>query len=102
MTEWGVFGVIVAVVGLIATVTVPMVRLNTTMTRLAVASEQNAEEIEEIAIKHRGDMEHNSESHRRIWEHNKVQDTSIRDNRENILNHEHRICGLEGKEVKKQ
>ena len=34
MTEWGVVGVIVVLLGLLATVTAPMIRLNTTLTKL--------------------------------------------------------------------
>lgn len=32
MTEWGVVGVIVVLLGLLGTVTAPMIRLNTTLT----------------------------------------------------------------------
>ena len=34
MTEWGVVGVIVVLLGLLGTVTAPMIRLNTTLTKL--------------------------------------------------------------------
>ena len=37
MTEWGVFGVVVALVGFLAAVGGPLVKLNGTITRLTVA-----------------------------------------------------------------
>ena len=40
MTEWGVFGVIVALVGLLATVTAPLIKLNGNITHLNVTLDQ--------------------------------------------------------------
>ena len=39
MTEWGVVGVLAALAGLAATLVTPMLKLNTTMTRLVVRVE---------------------------------------------------------------
>ena len=40
MTEWGVVGVLAALAGLAATLAAPVVKLNTTLTRLAELSDK--------------------------------------------------------------
>ncbi len=45
MTEWGVVGVIAALAALAATLARPMIRLNTTMTRLAVLVEELSDKL---------------------------------------------------------
>ncbi len=85
MTEWGVVGVIIAVVGLFFTVGKPVITLNTSITKLTVTvdrlqkdyddlKKQAHSEVNDLAVK-------NSDSHRRI--HDKLDD------------HEQRIIDLE-------
>lgn len=85
MTEWGVVGVLIAVVGLFFTVGKPVINLNTSITKLTVAvdrlqkdyddlKKRAHEEVNDLAVK-------NSDSHRRI--HDKLDD------------HEQRITDLE-------
>ena len=72
MTEWGVVGVIIAVVGLFFTVGKPVITLNTSITKLTVTvdrlqkdyddlKKQAHSEVNDLAVK-------NSDSHRRIHE----------------------------------
>lgn len=85
MTEWGVVGVLIAVVGLFFTVGKPVINLNTSITKLTVTvdrlqkdyddlKKQAHSEVNDLAVK-------NSDSHRRI--HEKLDD------------HEQRITDLE-------
>lgn len=85
MTEWGVVGVLIAVVGLFFTVGKPVITLNTSITKLTVTvdrlqkdyddlKKQAHSEVNDLAVK-------NSDSHRRI--HDKLDD------------HEQRITDLE-------
>lgn len=87
MSEWGVVGVIVVMVGLFFTVGKPVINLNTSITELTVTvkhlqkdyddlKKKTQEEINELAVK-------NSDSHKRI--HDKIDD------------HEQRINDLEHK-----
>lgn len=45
MTEWGVVGVLAALAGLAATLVTPMLKLNTTMTRLVVLVEELSDKL---------------------------------------------------------
>lgn len=45
MTEWGVVGVLASLVGLAATLSAPMIKLNTTLTRLAVLVEELSDKL---------------------------------------------------------
>ena len=60
MSEWGVFLVVSALLAFTVSVATPVIKLNSSITRLNVT-------IENI-IKEQGELkEGNSESHRRIW-----------------------------------
>jgi len=94
MTEWGVFGVIAAIVALFLTVGTPIMKLNSTMVRLTEAvtrlekeQSRTRKELEEDLQKH---IAKNTESHTRIWAHNKQQDAELKD-------HGTRITQLESK-----
>ena len=82
MTEWGVVGVIVTLVGLIAALIKPIIGLTRSITELTVVVRDLKSDMDE----HR---EHSHESHRRLWEHNSIQDKELSD-------HDHRISRLEG------
>lgn len=81
MTEWGVVGVFIAIVGLVATLVKPMLSLNTSMTKLTMSNEQLSNDLKQLVDK-------NTESHTRLWQKNDEQDTRINE-------HEYRISELE-------
>lgn len=86
--EWTTVTVIIALVGLIVTVTTPLIKLNSNITRLTVILDGNKAELEEQKKALSAQKAESRESHRRLWAHNDEQD--------NILNdHETRIRVLE-------
>lgn len=78
---WEIFLGIVALVGFIAAITGPMIKLNTSITKLndSVGVLQSA--IDRIE-------NDNKESHKRLWDHNNEQD-------EVIANHTRRLDNIE-------
>ncbi len=84
MNEWNVVGVLVVVAGLFLSVGAPVIRLNSTLTKLSTLVE---------AVQSRQDRQDpdNTDSHRRLWKHNDEQDAALND-------HETRITILERKE----
>lgn len=83
MTEWGVVGVLVVLVGLGAAILKPLISLNSSITKLTVAVENLQKDMEGMTSK-------SAETHRRIWEHNEEQDRKLED-------HEIRIQKVEEK-----
>lgn len=83
MDEWLIFKDIVVIVGLIITVTTPLLKLNTSITELKTLLESVVEKVETIDS-------NNTNSHRRLWEHNTEQDQVLQ-------NHERRLHDLDGK-----
>lgn len=84
MTEWEVFGVIVALLSFSVAIGTPIIKLNTSITRLIDRLENLDEGLESLEEK-------NHKSHERIWKHNEGQDSQLKD-------HEKRIIILEEKE----
>lgn len=82
MNEWTVVGVIVVLLGLLGTVTAPMIKLNTTLTKLNDKFETLDGKLTDVT-------ESNHDSHKRLWEHEEAQDNTLH-------NHEARIQILEG------
>lgn len=83
MDEWLIFKDIVVIVGLIITVTTPLLKLNTSITQLRTLLEEVMRNVEQ--------NEHdNTESHRRLWQHNTEQDGLLQQ-------HERRLHDLDGK-----
>ena len=83
MTEWTVVGVVIALIGFAASIVGPVVKLNTSITRLTVTMDSVSARL--------GQMEsHNHDSHKRLWQHNGEQDDTLHD-------HKTRISMLEGK-----
>lgn len=68
MTEWGVLGVIITVVGLLATVIKPIIDLTRSITKLTVVVENLSK-----------DMETQRKSNSKLWAHNDEQDAKIMD-----------------------
>lgn len=78
---WEIFLGIVALFGFITAVMTPIVKLNTSITKLNTALEMLQGSM--------GRLENdNTESHRRMWNHNESQDNVIK-------NHETRITNIE-------
>ena len=75
MTEWGVVGVIVVLLGLLGTVTAPMIRLN--------------DKFDTLDERLTGVSESNHASHRRLWEHEEMQDSKLHDHETRIQILEH-------------
>lgn len=83
MTEWGVVGVLIALVGLIATIVKPLINLTRSITELTVV-------VRELKKDMADQKTSAHETHRRLWEHETEQDKRLAD-------HETRIGILEGK-----
>ena len=80
---WEIFLGIVALVGFVISLATPLMKLSKTMTELNV-NMQNLNKAMNVLTAN------NTESHRRIWQHNEEQD-------EKIENHEKRITKIETK-----
>ena len=80
---WEIFLGIVALVGFIISVATPLMKLSKTRTELNI-NMQNLNKAMNVLTTN------NTESHRRIWQHNEEQD-------EKIENHEKRITKIETK-----
>lgn len=83
MDEWVIFKDIVVIVGLVITVTTPLLKLNTSITELKTLLESVMKKVETLDS-------NNTENHRRLWEHNTEQDKVLQ-------NHEQRLHDLDGK-----
>ena len=81
MTEWGVVGVIVVLLGLIVSVVKPLISLNAVLTRLTDAIGVLEKELTALARK-------NGEAHDRFWNHEREQDEILKD-------HEFRLLKIE-------
>ena len=84
--EWEIVTVIITLVGLLATVTKPILNLTKTITKLNHTCQNLEEKMERFE-------NHNHDSHVKIWAHNDKQD-------EQIINHENRISMLEERKEK--
>ena len=83
MTEWGVVGVIVVLVGLFVTFATPLIKAIKAMTRLTVSVENLTKEIESL-------KSDNETEHDRLWAHNDKQDSQIEDHEKRIIRIEER------------
>lgn len=81
MTEWGVMGVITALVGLFITVVRPLLTLNSSIVRLTERMEHLSAELNELTVR-------NTEKHKRIWDR-------VDEQAELLADHEKRIDHLE-------
>lgn len=83
MTEWGVVCVIIALVGLIAALMGPLTKLTQSITKLTVVVERlQGDLVRQETSAH--------ESHKQLWDYNKVQDGMLAE-------HERRLTVLEVK-----
>lgn len=83
MTDWDIVKDIVVLVGLIITVTTPLLKLNTSITQLKALLDSVVKQVQD-------NDRSNSASHKRLWEHNEEQD-------ETLQRHEQRLHDLDGK-----
>lgn len=83
MTDWDIVKDIVVLIGLIVTVTTPLLKLNTSITQLKALLDSVAKQVQD-------NDRSNSASHKRLWEHNEEQD-------ETLQRHEQRLHDLDGK-----
>lgn len=87
MNEWSVVTVIVALLGLLATVVKPLLTLNTSIVKLTAQMESLCRDMAEFATS-------NTENHRRIW-------NRIDDHKDVLDDHGRRIDHLEHMEQRK-
>lgn len=83
MTDWDLVKDTVVLVGLIVTVTTPLLKLNTSITQLKALLDSVVKQVQD-------NDRSNSESHKRLWAHNEEQD-------ETLQRHEQRLHDLDGK-----
>lgn len=83
MTDWDIVKDTVVLVGLIVTVTTPLLKLNTSITQLKSLLDSVVKQVQD-------NDRSNSTSHKRLWEHNEEQD-------EILHNHGMRLHDLDGK-----
>ena len=76
-------GVLIALVGLGASIIKPIVTLTQSITKLTVVVEQVERELAQQAA-------HSQESHKRLWAHNDAQDQLLDDHEKRISILEHR------------
>lgn len=84
MSEWEIFGVITSLIGFAIAIGTPVIKLNTSITKLIFHIDSLDKGLESLEIK-------NHKSHERIWQHNESQNKVLDD-------HEKRIIILEEKE----
>ena len=77
MSEWGVFEAVAAIVGLFLAVGTPVLRLNSNITKLNSSLDTLQKNMDAVTKK-------NTESHRKLWEHNDRQDEKIQENSNRI------------------
>lgn len=78
MSEWEVFAVIAALVAFMLSVGAPIIKLNTSITRLIDRLENLDEGLGELEEK-------NHKSHERIWQHNDAQDKKLDDHEKRLI-----------------
>ena len=81
MTEWEVFGVIIAVIGFVSAIVTPLVKLTKSITELTTVVEHLSNEVTQ-------QKKQSVESHTKLWSYNVKQDDQLND-------HETRISLLE-------
>lgn len=74
MNEWNIVQTLVVIIGLFVTVGAPIIKLNTNITKLSAALES----MQKDQVKLERD---NHDAHKRIWDHNDVQDKMLEEHR---------------------
>lgn len=90
MTEWTVITIIIALIGLFATVTAPIIKLMSTITKLSCSVDDLQKDLNSLTTK-------NSETHAKLFNEIGKQDERLDGHDRRIENHELRIKAVEGK-----
>ena len=88
MTEWQVFGVIVALLGFVVAVVTPILKLNTSITKLTVTMESMSKDLI-------NDREKSRDAHKNIWAGIEAVEKKNTEQDLTLSNHEQRIKVLE-------
>lgn len=88
MTEWQVFGVIVALFGFVVAVVTPILKLNTSITKLTVTMESMSKDLI-------NDREKSRDAHKSIWAGIDAVEKKNTEQDLTLSNHEQRIKVLE-------
>lgn len=83
MTEWGVVGVLIALVGFVAAIVTPIIKLNTSIVKLSTLVDNLGNQLTNMEAT-------NSASHDRIW-------TRLDEHTSELNEHDKRISRIEGK-----
>ena len=86
--EWQVFGVIVALLGFVVAVVTPILKLNTSITKLTVTMESMSKDLI-------NDREKSRDAHKNIWEGIEAVEKKNTEQDLTLSNHEQRIKVLE-------
>lgn len=89
--EWTVVGVLVTLIGLAVSVGRPIIKLNSTITRMNALLESIDRRLTALERGSQDQQAKASEAHRRIWKH-------IEENDDKIADHETRLKLLEGRD----
>ena len=95
MTEWGVFGVIVALVSFVVAVAAPMLKLNGTITRLSTIIEQFSKRLDKLEHNDEITQKSTRESHRSLHDRIEKNEELIAEHDLKLENHEIRLNQLE-------
>lgn len=95
MNEWGVFGVIVALVSFVVAIVAPMLKLNSTITRLSTIIEQFSKRLDKLEHNNEITKDSTRESHRRLHDRIDKNDELIAEHVLKLENHEIRLNQLE-------
>lgn len=87
--EWQVFGVIVALLGFVVAVVTPILKLNTSITKLTVTMESMSKDLI-------NDREKSRDAHKNIWAGIDAVEKKNTEQDLTLSNHEQRIKVLEG------
>lgn len=79
--EWQIFGVIVALIGFATAIVAPVIKLNSSITKLTVTVDRLVKDMD-------AQSRRSHDAHERLWEHQDEQDKTL-------TNHEIRITKLE-------
>lgn len=91
--EWTIVTVIVVLIGLVAAIVKPLIKLNTTLTKLTYT-------VDTLEKSTSGFLKNNSDAHKRLWDHSDEQDTILEDHEKRIFKMEVVTNQTEGRNKK--
>lgn len=93
MNEWGVVGVIIALIGFVSAVVTPIIKLNTTIIKLTATVDQLAVTVNKVSSDLDTLTSRNADSHERLFK-------QLEEHKDTLNEHDKRITILE-KEIDK-